>query len=665
MRSAFYRVRYIDMSNAHWIWYNGDYELYHSLKLHTRRHEYGVELPGIWNFSTPYPNVLFIKDFSCPEEFTFKMITTKKAVSRVSVDGRAYNAGENITVPAGNHTAVVEIMCPEGLPCFFIDSKYLVTDDTWAANHRAGDLVKVGDKPFYGTADSDPETFAFEYLTLKPKWRRKVTDGMLYDYGKETFCRITVTGADPSETIILYFGESEEEALDREFTEGVITLKGEKKYVVAPRAMRYLFVKSAKDVKIKAEYEFLPIEDKASFACDKKEIGKIWDVCSYTFHLNSREFYLDGIKRDRWVWSGDAYQSYMANRYLYFDNEITKRTIIALLGKPPYETHVNTINDYTMYLIIGAYEYYLATGDEEFIKIYFGRLKSLYDFLNGRADGNGYICQRPGDWIFIDWSDMDKSGPMAAEQILFWRTKQAMAALSEICGLDGASYDKEAAVLKKKIERDFWNREKKAFVDCLGSAHVTRHPNIFAIMYDFVSESKGKMILKSVLNNDSITQITTPYFEFFELCVRCKLGDVKFAQDKISSYWGGMLKLGATSIWEQYVPDAKGIEHYGMYGRKFGCSLCHAWGSGPIYLLGRYCLGVYPTSVGYKTFTVKPNRGRYKFINGTVPLPNGESVEVYADSKEIRVKATVAGGTVVAFGKEYEIPAGEEIVVKA
>lgn len=41
-----------------------------------------------------------------------------------------------------------------------------------------------------------------------------------------------------------------------------------------------------------------------------------------------------------------------------------------------------------------------------------------------------------------------------------------------------------------------------------------------------------------------------------------------------------------------------------MYGRKFGKSLCHAWGASPIYLLGKYYLGIKPTSAGYATYLV-------------------------------------------------------------
>ena len=165
--------------------------------------------------------------------------------------------------------------------------------------------------------------------------------------------------------------------------------------------------------------------------------------------------------------------------------------------------------------------------------------------------------------------------------------------------------------------------------------------------------------MHTVLENDEVHQITTPYFEFFELCALCKMGKLTHMQKKVESYWGGMVKLGATSIWEQYIPEQTGIEHYGMYGQKYGCSLCHAWGGGPIYLLGRYCLGVYPTSVGYETFTVEPKRGMYKHIEGKVPLPEGGEVTVRMDTHSCTVITNRAGGTLILAGKEYPLPVGE------
>ena len=100
-----------------------------------------------------------------------------------------------------------------------------------------------------------------------------------------------------------------------------------------------------------------------------------------------------------------------------------------------------------------------------------------------------------------------------------------------------------------------------------------------------------------------------------------------------------------------------------MYGGKYLRSLCHAWGSGPIYLLGRYCLGVAPTSPGYATFTVEPCLGDYQSISGVVPLPHGERVTVSYQQGRLAVTATRDGGMLRVAGMEYPLHAGEETVV--
>jgi len=71
-------------------------------------------------------------------------------------------------------------------------------------------------------------------------------------------------------------------------------------------------------------------------------------------------------------------------------------------------------------------------------------------------------------------------------------------------------------------------------------------------------------------------------------------------------------------------------ERLAMYGRRFGKSLCHAWGASPVYLLGRYFLGVVPTSPGFATYDVKPNLGGLDWIEGDVPTPWGR-IHVRAD----------------------------------
>lgn len=653
------------MKQAKWIWYNGDFELYHSMKLHTRREEFGCEYPPFWAMSAPYPNASFAKAYHSDEEDTVRVVTPHKAY--VTIDGARYPVNTGITVPAGDHAVRVCMLATEGFPCIYINSKYLVTDETWLTDHLAGKGIPVGCDPAYTEPTDDPRIFKFAYSRMDAVKVQKTPEGTLYDFGKETYAVLHIENAQPDSTLRITYGESREEALD--YPEALIreTVTGQSSYTLAPRAFRFVCVKAEQTapLSVYAEYEYLPLTDRGAFSCNRKNVNKIWEICAYTLHLNSREFFLDGIKRDRWCWSGDAYQSYKANNYLFFDPAITKRTIVALLGKPPYEQHINNINDYSMYLIIGAYEYYFATGDAQFIQIYYDRLKALYDFINGRLNEAGYVWGMPGDWVFIDWSDMDKGGALCAEQILLWQCRNAMAALSELVGLDGDAYRKAADKLKRNILRDFWREDRGGFVDCYttGKENITRHANIFAIMYDFVSKKRARKIVRCVLENDEIIHITTPYFEFFELCALCKMGKLRYAQKKIESYWGGMVKLGATSIWEEYIPEHTGIQHYGMYGMKYGCSLCHAWGGGPIYLLGRYCLGVYPTSVAYETFTVEPNRGLYRSIDGKVPLPEGGEVSIQMDATSCTVTATRKGGTLILGGKSYEIPENTPLTV--
>jgi len=123
-----------------------------------------------------------------------------------------------------------------------------------------------------------------------------------------------------------------------------------------------------------------------------------------------------------------------------------------------------------------------------------------------------------------------------------------------------------------------------------------------------------------------------------------------------------MLKLGATTFWEEYNPQKKGTEHYAMYGREFGKSLCHAWGASPIYLLGKYYLGVKPTSPGYATYNVEPNLGGLQWMEGKVPTPAGE-IEMYISKEQIKIKGDEGTGTLRIKSKTQ--PTGKDLNVTA
>lgn len=653
----------IKMSKAKWIWYGGDFEIYHHMLLSCRRQEYGCDYPCMWHLSVPEVSVRFQRDMIAETDTVIHVHTHSKGMVRAG--GKKHPVNCDIELKKGAHTIEIELYDLNTFPSMYINSEYLITDESWYADAHDKRYLPVGCEPEFYSASDNPAVFPFSYAQLTPVSCEKINGGTLYDYGRELFGPVTLGEIASGDTVTVCYGESRREALDYEnaLVREKLCDKDEKKRPA--RAFRYIFVSSEqrREISISAEYEYLPIEDTASFECDEPLISDIWRVCSHTFHLNSREFYLDGIKRDRWVWSGDAYQSFMVNRYLYFEPRIIRRTITALLGKPPYRIHINTINDYSAYLIISVWDYYFSTGDRGFVGQIWENLKELYAFIVSRLDENGYVVARHGDWIFIDWGEVDKSGALCAEQILLWEVYRSMSRLSALFGEDD-EYSHLADTLRENILRDFWSEDDGAFVDCFRSAekHISRQSNVFAVLYDFADADTCGKIRKNVFYNDKIAPITTPYFKLYELMALCKLGDIRTAQDYICSYWGGMLDLGATSVWEQYNPEDSGDEHLAMYEMKYGKSLCHAWGSGPILLLGRYCCGVYPTAVAYKTFRVEPNPGKYSRFSAKVPLPGG-AVSIICDENRVEVFSTAPGGTLVFDGKEFFLPVNKAVQI--
>lgn len=644
---------------SYWIWNYGDYEIFHSNRVNARRQEFGVDYPTFWKYYDVDRNVRFYTEIETETDGNIKLFLNGKGY--ILVDGQRYGSETVIFLKKGKHTLQISVVNLTGLPAAYIESDVCSTNNEWYTLEN-GAKKQVGFDIHYDCQEKNPESFPFAYEEKCPVSVQKYNDGVLYDFGKELFGFLYVSDVKASESIHVSYGESLEEAVDVENSILFEDVSGENRYKLRQRAFRYIYLTGAENANIHAELEYLPIEYKGSFRCDDEDVNKIWDVCAYTLHLNMREVLTEAIKRDRWLWGGDAYQAFKFNNYLFFDKEIVRRSTIALRGKEPFNEHINTITDYSLYWVIGLHEYYVTYGDIEFIKNIYDKAVSLMEFCEAREDDKGFIVKKNNDWIFVDWSDIDKDGAVCAEQMLYIAANKAMAALTRLVGADPSSYEEKYSRLIETTNKFFWKEEKGAYIDCYesGKNHISRHANVFAILYDVANEEQKAKIIENVLENDKITKITTPYFEGFELDVMEKIGHFDFIENVIKTYWKGMLDLGATTVWEEYNPNLSGAQHYEMYGNKYGKSLCHAWGASPIYLLGKYYLGVTPTSSGYETFEVKPYLGGFKFIDGVVPIKDG-SVRVKLSKDKLSVVATKNGGTLIWAGKSYALEANKEL----
>lgn len=649
---------------SYWIYNYGDYEIYHSNIANSRRQAYGIDYPTFWKLYDVDRNVRFFKEINTENGGYITLYLNGMGYLAVDDELCYVPNGQKIKIEPGYHLLRISVTNLTGLPAAFIESDICATDSTWYTIDDTEGKIPVGFDTQYDTPQTNPEHFNFSYKKVSPVSRIEENGGVLFEFAKELFGFLLVENVKETDNIHVSYGESKEEALDVDHSVVFEDVCGSTSYKLRQRAFRYIFITGCPNVQICADYEYLPLEYKGSFECDDESINKIWDMCAYTLHLTTREVQLEAIKRDRWLWGGDAYQAYKFSTYLFFDKEIIRRSTIALRGKEPFCEHINTITDYSFYWVIGLYEYYQTFKDFDFIKFIYPKAVSLMEFCSKRVNSDGFIIGKGNDWIFVDWADMDKDGTVCAEQMLYIAANKTMAKLSELLGKDGRKYCEIAENLTKKVSEFFWCESKGAFIDCYESKknNVTRHANIFAIMYDIADENQTRLITENVLLNDNIAQITTPYFEGYELDTMGKIGNLEYIENKIRTYWKGMLDLGATTVWEEYNPALSGVEHYAMYDTKYGKSLCHAWGAAPIYLFGKYFLGVYPTSDGYETFEVKPYLGGFKYIKGVVPI-NGGSVSVYLSCEKLCVTATKNGGTLIYNGKKYTLEKDKEIVI--
>jgi hypothetical protein len=664
-----------ERNKATWIWYPGDFEIWLGNIFNNRRTERGAMFPPFWKQDSHYVTVEFSRKVELEQE---EMITIAcEGQFNLMLDGKLqFGQPRTFTIPQGKHKLNLKVWNQSTPPALFIEGKTIHTDATWLATyedkiwidengvaHGSGIYVPAASWNF-NSMETPPSSY---HLITKEQRPVREKDG-LYDFGKETFGYLKVKGL--KGRIHIYYGESAEEALDKEHCETLDILSEGGK--LDSKAFRYVYIEKEPDSsfeEVLMDYEYAPFdtERSGSFRCSDEELNHIWDVAAYTMDLTTREFFMDGIKRDRWTWSGDAIQSYLMNYYLRFDTECVKRTIRQLRGKDPVTAHVNTIMDYTFYWFKSIYDYYLYTADIAFVREMWPRMVTLMDYVEGRLNEDGMAEGQADDWIFVDWVDfpMHKRGTLCFEQILLMKAMETMAVCSKLLNIK-TDYRVKSESLRNKIKQTFWSYEQKAYYHAIENGkinkQITKFANMFAILYGLAYEEERHEIMQSVMLNPVIDPITTPYMRFYELETLCIDGLQEQVLQEMKAYWGGMLREGATSFWEKYNPEEKGAQHLAMYGRPYGKSLCHAWGASPIYLIGKYFLGVRPTKPGYEEYEVHPALGGLEWMEGDVPTPFGK-IHVKMNTHEISVQSDGGHGTLIIGDQQISIPANKEIKI--
>lgn len=696
-----------------WRWYPGDMDIWMGNKINSLRTENGSFYPAFWRNDYHYQTVEFSREYNldAPEEV------------ELAVDGQQYGIKINknylfgmpahFTIPKGRQTVRITVTNMQTPPAIWLKGTLLdnngqpvvQSDSTWNVTNFITPVptdtwTDMDGKPLFTSKDMKPSAYhlsSFDYRPIKTSSLPLMGESVAFvEWEQESMGYLKLIGVKGNGRVTIAYGESMAEAQDMkhsylkdivEFSSdsvfdlatGTVTRRQPDYVLHCSRAMHYATVQcdgqlSIDTVTMMKEMKKVPL--RGSFVCNDTLLNHIWNVSAYTLQLTDREVMIEGIKRDRWIWSGDAIQSYLMNYYCFMDAPVVRRTIWALRGKDPVEQHINTILDYTFFWFNSVYDYYMYTGDSKFVKQIYPRMQTLMQWMEGRLDSQGMVQGKKGDWVFVDWSPkkMPKDGELAFEQMVYCRSLEAMALCADIVGnsADKQKYLAQGECLRAKLSPTFWNRDLHAFVHHVNEGGqdllVTRYSNIFAVLYDYATSEQKQDILDCVLSpslsESQVMEITTPYMRFYELEALCKLGQQSQVLKDMRSYWGGMLKEGATTFWETYDPTEPYPQRLAMYGHPFAKSLCHAWGASPIYLIGRYYLGVRPTKPGYAEWEAEPCLGDLKWMKGNVPTPHG-NIYIEMQRNRITIEATGCGnGTLIVGNKHIPVESGKRQVIK-
>lgn len=327
---------------------------------------------------------------------------------------------------------------------------------------------------------------------------------------------------------------------------------------------------------------------------------KIDNVGARTLAECMQEVYEDGPKRDRRLWSGDLRLQALTDTCLYRNDKMAKRCLYlfaacqkdgqylpgCLFYKPKLHfDEGNGITDYALLWAVTLCDYYKAYKDPDTVLDLYPVAKKQLELAQSLHDKNGIITFLSGWNSFIDWAANLKT--TTAVEGVYLYTLEKMAELADAIGetKDAVKYRSLLHKTRQDAYQHLYDTPKEVFCNAYDEHQLSVQAQVWMILGGVIAGNEAQKLLKHCLSNPDFLQPVTPYMHHYVVEAMIKIGMMDEALTHIKEYWGGMVKAGADTFWEVYVP---GQPELSPYNDALINSWCHAWSCSPSYFIRTY-----------------------------------------------------------------------------
>ena len=409
-------------------------------------------------------------------------------------------------------------------------------------------------------------------------------------------------------------------------------------------------------------------------------------------NLDGTSVLVDGAKRDKLVWPGDIAISGPSVFVSTNDMITIKNSLDSLLalqnssGALPYAGY--PFNEalsvwsftYHLYSLIDIYDYYLYTGELDYLQANWDKFKLGLNYPLQFVDSTGLVyVPTSADWLRFGMGAHN----IEANSILYYTLNLGVTLAHILNDTSNAStiWSNYSTTIKTAANDLLWDPESNLYRDNDSLPLTDLHPqdgNCWAILANITdSLDKAANISDALYTRwtpygppaPEALATVSPFISGFEIQAHYLAGNPSRAIELVKSMWADFMlddpRMTNSTFIEGY--STNGDLHYAPYSNDPRISHAHGWATGPTSTLTFYAAGLRVTSAAGKTWSVSPNLGGltnaaagfstplgHFSVNVTTPIANSTDLAIDIEAPPgttgtVSIPAPETAGKQVAF----------------